>query len=51
MNENSNNEKKHRRLKPDINPTAERLKPDINPTADNIRLMQLFSRYPADAGY
>ncbi|MCF6256469.1 MAG: hypothetical protein L3J98_01480 [Gammaproteobacteria bacterium] len=30
-------EKRHRRLKP-----------DINPIADNIRRMQLFSRYPAD---
>jgi len=40
MNENSKDEKRHRRLKP-----------DINPTAGNIQRMQLFSRYPADAGY
>jgi len=28
-----------------------RREPDIDPIADNIRRMQLFSRYPADAVY
>ena len=40
MGENSIYNKKHRQLKP-----------DTTPIADNIRRMQPFSCYPADAGY